>query len=277
MKIGFHLSISNGFIHTFNESLRLNCDIIQIFVKNPRSWAEKKWKKEDIASFQMLFKDIPVFAHLSYLPNLARIDEDERHFRCFLHEVELCNVLGINSLVVHCGSNQDIEKGIIEIASAVNRVHEVKEIDILLENSSGHGNGIGKTIAELGKIFNKTIHKKKVFLCLDTAHLFQAGYDIRKKSTWNRILQEIKALFGEDKIALFHLNDSKTGLGTKVDRHWHIGKGEIGLQAFRIISNHICLNKIPGIMETPKLNKMDEENMRVMRSLFSPLMSRSSS
>jgi len=277
MKIGFHLSISRGFHHTLKESQRLHCDVIQIFVKNPRSWKVKRWKKKDIPTFRVLFENVPVFAHLSYLPNLARMDEDERHFKGLLHEVELCNVLGIDSLVVHCGSNRDREDGLIQVARAINRIHEKYTITILLENSPGHGYGIGRTVEELANIFHHTIWKERVLFCLDTAHLFQAGYDIRRKSTWNHVVQEIKALCGEQKIGLLHLNDSKTPLASAVDRHWHIGKGRLGIRVFQYIVNHPYLSTIPGIMETPKTDKMDEENMRVMRSLLSPLVSRSSS
>ena len=266
------MSISKGFDWVYRESKRLKCDAVQIFVKNPRSWEEKRWRPEDIKHFKKLQGKIPVFAHLSYLPNLAKIDEDEKHIKGFIHEVELCLQLGINKMVVHCGSNVNAEDGIKQIAKAIDRILDKYGISILLESSSGQGNGIGKRIAELAGIFEKIVHKEWVFLCLDTAHLFQAGYDIRMKGTWNKTIREVEESFGKNRIGLFHLNDSKTGLGSMVDRHWHIGKGCIGTDAFRYILNDKRFTNLPGVMETPKMDNMDEENMKVIRSLFSPLM-----
>jgi apurinic endonuclease APN1 len=138
---------------------------------------------------------------------------------------------------------------------------------------AGQGNSIGKDFAELSQIFEGISAKERVSLCLDTAHLFASGYDVRRGETWQDIIDEVEERFGRDKIGFFHLNDSKTDLGSKVDRHWHIGKGRIGLGAFKIILNNSRFKNIMGVMETPKGDNMDEENMKVMRSLLSPLVS----
>jgi len=277
LKVGFHMSIAKGFDWIFNESKRLGCEVIQIFVKNPRSWRDKQWTEEDIESFKKLSKIYPVFAHLSYLPNLAKIDEDEKHMTGFFHEVESCGKLGIHSMVVHCGSREDANKGTIMVAEAVNRVLEKHEINILLENASGQGNSIGRQITELAGIYRNIKNKEKTFLCLDTAHLFQSGYDISNAKGWNRIVAEIERYFGKNRIVLLHLNDSRTDCGSRVDRHWHIGKGRMGMEAFRIILSDKRFAHLHGVMETPKMGRMDEKNMRVMKSLLSPLVSRSSS
>jgi len=181
LKIGFHLPISKGFDWTLKEAIRLQCDVIQIFVKNPRSWTKKEWKNEEIDDFKVLSDTVPVIAHLSYLPNLAKIDLDERHMNGFMHEVELCRQLGIDNLVIHCGSRANKEKGVKMVAEAINRAHEEYDISIVLENSSGQGESIGNNIDELLQIYECTRHKHKVFLCIDTAHIYQAGYDIRTK------------------------------------------------------------------------------------------------
>ncbi len=277
MKIGFHMSIAGGFDEARREAKRLHCEVIQIFVKNPRSWAQKSWQEKEIEAFRRLSLEIPVFAHLSYLPNLAKIDEDERHMNGFIHEVQLCCVLGIPSIVVHCGSRKEREKGIAMAARAVNEVLKRFDIEVLLENASGQGASIGRNIDELAGIYERIARKEKVFLCLDTAHLFQSGYNIRQKRIWNALIGEIEKGIGKEKIKFFHLNDSSTAAGSMVDRHWHIGKGELGIEFFRSLLNDKRFAHLAGVMETPKMGKMDIRNMKVMRSLLSPLVSRSSS
>lgn len=274
MKIGFHLSIAKGFDKTLEEARLLHCETVQIFLKNPRSWERKIWKDEDVAAFQRLNKEVTVFGHLSYLPNLAKIDEDERNLNGFVHEVELCAALGLDRLVVHLGSRADRKTGMAMTAQAINYVLERYDIRLFLENSSGQGAGIGKNAEELAAIYEKIDRKERVFLCIDTAHLFEAGHDIRVKKIWNAFINELKEKLGQDKIGFFHLNDSKTISGSHVDRHWHIGKGEIGIGFFQSLLNNKRFAHLPGVMETPKMGNMDKENMRTMRSLLSPLMSR---
>jgi deoxyribonuclease IV len=277
VKLGFHMPVSKGFEAVSRDAKRLSCEVIQIFVKNPRSWERNVWGDNALEAFRALSGELPVFAHLSYLPNLARIDEDRRNMEGFKHEVELTLQLGIRSLTVHCGSRANRDLGIAMTASALNRALKEYDVSLLLENASGQGNAIGRDLDELQLIFEKVERKEKVFLCLDTAHLFEAGYDVRKKRTWRDIITKVERCFGKDKIALFHLNDSKTPLASRVDRHWHIGRGEIGTSAFKILLNEKRFAHLYGIMETPKMGMMDEENMKTMRSLLSPLMSRSSS
>jgi deoxyribonuclease IV len=272
MKLGFHISISKGFEWTLMEARRLSCEVIQIFVKNPRSWAPKRWKDEEIDAFRRLHAQMPVFAHLSYLPNLARIDEDYKHMKGFSHEIELCLALGLDSMVVHCGSREDRERGVKVTQEAVNRALDKYDLNIILETAAGQGNAIGSRLSELGRIYRNVLRKEKVSLCIDTSHIFQSGYDIRKARVLNSIALTIERYFGRDKISLFHLNDSKTALGSKVDRHWHIGEGQIGRQTFTRILDDKRFAGLSGVMETPKAGSMDEINMKVMRSLLSPLM-----
>lgn len=273
MNLGFHISISKGFDWTFREAERLSCDAIQIFVKNPRSWVEKKWKDEDISSFKRLRGRTHVFAHLSYLPNLAKIDEDEKHMKGLLNEAELCIELGVESMVVHCGSREDKRRGIEIAATAINRALHRYDLNIILETAAGQGNSIGVGFDELAMIFEMVERKERVSICIDTSHIFQSGYDIRKRKTWDAIVRTVEERFGSDKIGLFHLNDSKTDLGSRVDRHWHIGKGSIGARTFKFILNEKRFAGLSGVMETPKTGMMDEINMKLMRSLLSPLMS----
>lgn len=271
MKIGFHLPIARGFAFTLREAQRLGCAVVQIFVKNPRSWSEKRWRDADIAEFTKLSAVLPVRAHLSYLPNLARSREERRHCRAFLHEVALAAQLGIGEMVIHCGSHEDRERGIEAVAQSIDEALAAHPLMILLENAAGQGRAIGTSLSELAEIHNRITANDRVGLCLDTAHLFEAGYDVRKRVTWKAIAKEVADRFGPGKIRFFHLNDSKTALGSRVDRHWHIGKGEIGLDCFRVLLREKQFAHLSGVMETPKVGGMDEVNMKVIRSLPSPL------
>ncbi len=277
MKIGFHLSISKGFDETLAEAKRLRCEAVQIFVKNPRSWGRKELTDDDLAAFRRLSSAMPVYAHLSYLPNLAKIDEDERSLEGLLHEAALCGKLGITHLVVHPGSRPDRRRGMEMTARAVNILHERQDITVLLENTAGQGNVIGKDASELARIYEGIEDKARTMFCIDTAHLFESGCDIRKKAAWKGFLGEFGRGVGLGRIGLFHLNDSKTGPGTHADRHWHIGRGEIGLAFFRSLLKDKRFAHLSGVMETPKMGNMDKENMKVMRSLLPPLVPRSSS
>ncbi len=277
MRIGFHLPIAKGFEHTAREARRLGCDVAQIFVKNPRSWAQKTLSDKDREDFRRLLSDLPVSAHLSYLPNIARSDEEPRNGAALLHEAQLCAQLGIAGLVVHCGSRDSAEKGIEVAARTVGEALARVPVSILLEISAGQGNSIGKNLGQLAAICRLVADRQRVGFCLDTAHLFQAGYDVRKQAVWKTIVDELEDRCGPGCIRFFHLNDSKSGLGSGIDRHWHIGRGEIGVRCFRFLVNDKKFAHLGGVMETPKMGNMDEENMKTMRSLLSPLVSGPSS
>jgi apurinic endonuclease APN1 len=271
MRIGFHLPIAKGFDHTLSEARRIGCDVVQIFVKNPRSWVEKHWTDRDLEAFGRLSAHLPVVAHLSYLPNIARSDEESRNLAGLLHEAQLSAELGIERMVVHCGSRESIPRGIEVAAMSVHEVLLRSPITVLLENAAGQGKALGKSMDELARIFEMVGDRQRVGFCLDTAHLFEAGYDVRQVSTWEAVMAELEARCGAGSIAFFHLNDSKTALGSAIDRHWHIGRGEIGSGCFRYLLNEKKLAHLGGVMETPKMGNMDEENMKTMRGLLSPL------
>jgi apurinic endonuclease APN1 len=257
--------------------MHLGCEVVQIFVKNPRSWAEKSWSEADRDAFGRFFRDLPVVAHLSYLPNIARSDEEPRNLAGLLHEARLCAEVGIGAMVVHCGSRKDVEKGIESVARSVGQVLAAFPLSVLLENAAGQGTAIGKNLSELIAVRGRVQDAERIGFCLDTAHLFEAGYDVRSSAVWDEIIGEMEGRSGPGCIRFFHLNDSRTPLASAVDRHWHIGKGEIGAGCFRLLLGDKRLAHLGGVMETPKMGRMDEENMAVMRSLSSPLMPRPSS
>lgn len=277
MKIGFHVSIAQGFDATLEKALKLQCEAIQIFVKNPRSWMQRTLSDKDIEAFGRLSAVLPVYAHLSYLPNLAKIDEDERNLKGFLHEASLCARLGIKYLVAHPGSHQDKIKGALTTARAVNTLHDTHDITVLVENTAGQGSALGTTIEELARIYENVSNPDRTLVCLDTAHLFESGYKITERGGWNSFLRDFDRLLGTDKIGFFHLNDSKTPAGARADRHWHIGEGEMGLKFFRQLLKDKRFAHLAGVMETPKMGNMDEVNMKVMRSLLPALVPRSPS
>jgi deoxyribonuclease IV len=277
MKIGFHVSISQGFDATLEKALKLQCEAIQIFVKNPRSWIQRVLSDKDIEAFGRLSAVIPVYAHLSYLPNLAKIDEDERNLKGFLHEASLCTRLGIKYLVAHPGSHQDKLKGAQVTARAVNALHDIYDTTVLIENTAGQGSALGTSIEELARIYENVKNRDRTLFCLDTAHLFQSGFTIIQRGGWNRFIREFDRLLGIGTIGFFHLNDSKSAAGTRADRHWHIGEGEMGLGFFRQLLKDKRFAHLAGVMETPKMGNMDEVNMKVMRSLLPALVPRSPS
>ena len=272
MKIGFHLPVAKGYDYTLGEARRLGCEMGQIFVKNPRSWAEKHLADKEIEAFLRLSAHIPVVAHLSYLPNIAKSDEEPRNLSGLLHEARLAAELGISRMVVHCGSRDNVSKGIDVAAGSIGEVLLRSPVTVLLENSAGQGRALGKSVDELARIYETVGERKRVRFCLDTAHLFESGYDVRHESTWGDILAELEARCGAESIAFFHLNDSKTPFASMVDRHWHIGQGEIGPGCFRYLVNEKKLAHLGAVMETPKTGNMDEENMKTIKGLLSPLM-----
>ncbi len=265
------MSTSGGLERMHREVLELGCECVQIFVKNPRSWKKKSFKEEEINLFRERFSSVPKFSHLSYLPNLAK--GNERDISGFFEEIELSLQLGIESIVVHCGSSERKGDGLRRVSEVINLAHANFFINVLIENSSGQGNSIGSTLEEISMIIEKVKDKERVKLCIDTAHLFQSGIDIRDSSLWELFLSSVERTLGREKIGLIHLNDSKTDLGSKVDRHWHIGRGKMGLETFRHILNDSRLKSLCAIMETPQMGKMDKVNMETVRSLLLPLMS----
>ncbi|MEN6616416.1 MAG: deoxyribonuclease IV, partial [Syntrophorhabdus sp.] len=184
MKLGFHVSVSQGYDATLARARGLGCEVIQIFVKNPRSWAKREFSDNERAAFGRLSVKIPVYAHLSYLPNLAKIDGDKQNLAGLLHESFLCSTIGIKFLVVHPGSNPDKSHGAKMTAEAINAVHQTYDLTILIENTAGQGSSLGTTIEEMARIYDGISRKDNVQFCIDTAHLFESGCDIRIRKTW---------------------------------------------------------------------------------------------
>ena len=260
--LGAHFSISGGLHESLLEAKKYGCNALQIFTKNSRTWKERQISDKEVELFDKTRKNAGikiVASHTSYLINLAAPDSEKHSLSCKALEQELIrsSALNIDFVVLHPGSLMgDGEKnGIDRISKSINSIfRRIPETGtrLLLETTAGQGTGLGHTFEQLHEMIEKIDLKDKTGVCIDTSHIFAAGYDIRDEFSYNRTIDEFDKITGFDKLFLIHLNDSKKGLGSRVDRHEHIGKGEIGIDAFRLIMNDMRLAGIPKIIETPK-------------------------
>ena len=277
--IGAHMSIAGGIHKAFGRGQSVQCRTIQVFLKSSNQWKAKPLTEED----RILFQEAqtasgihPVVAHDSYLINLASPDPAlyQKSLAAFIEEMKRANFFGVPYLVLHPGAHvgSGVEAGVARVAQALNQALARVEppVTILLENTAGQGSGLGYRFEELASIMEKVKEEGRVGVCLDTCHAFAAGYDIRTKSQYMAVMREFDRLIGISKIRVFHVNDSKKDLGSRVDRHAHIGKGHIGLEAFRSLINDKRFRKIPKILETPKGPDLAEDrlNLATLRSLL---------
>lgn len=277
MRFGFHISIAQGVSTVIEKAKKTGCETIQLFSRNPRGWNYKSLPAGQVESFKAQLKksDIsPCFLHLPYLPNLASAGKElyAKSIDSLCEDLRRAGALTVPFLVIHVGKRLELGEGraIARVAAAINRsLKKVpNQIMILLENTAGQGTELGASFAGLREIFASVDDRARVGICLDVAHAFEAGYDVSTRKGLDGTLAEFDHLIGLKHLHLLHLNDSKTPLGSHADRHWHIGKGHIGLEGFRNIINHPLLVHLPGIMETPRADEKDDRrNMRVVRRL----------
>jgi deoxyribonuclease-4 len=279
MKFGAHMSTSGGVWKALQRGRSLHCDIVQIFVKNNMQWMGKPYCPTDLALYANERAEDSfacVFGHTGYLINLgAQASENrERSIKSLVQEIQLATQLGLPFLVLHPGAHLGAGEaaGIKQIAAGLDEVCRMTKgspVRIALENTAGQGTCLGNKIAHLAAVFERVKKPERLGVCLDTAHFFAAGYDIRTPKGWNAAIGAVASTIGLKQILAFHLNDSKTELGSRVDRHEHIGKGKIGKEAFRHIVNDGRFKNHPGCLETPKSEDMHEDvqNLRVLRLL----------
>jgi deoxyribonuclease-4 len=283
LKIGCHISIAGGIDNSVKRAEGLGCSTMQIFSKNASTWREKILKKDEVESFRENLKDSnihPVFIHASYLINLAS-PSDELYFKsinAFVEEMKRADILLTEPyLIIHPGAHTGAgeEYGIERIISALNIILE-KSADlnlktmILLEDTAGSGTHLGYTFRQLKRMMEGAKDRKKIGICFDTCHAFAAGYDLSHQEGIEQILEEFEKYIGLDKLKVIHLNDSKYPLGSRKDRHMHIGKGYIGLENFKVLVNHKYLKDLPFILETPKNDEKDDlKNINLVKSLVS--------
>ncbi len=261
MRFGFHISIAQGIASVIEKARQTRCETIQLFSRNPRGWKFKNLSADQVEGFKAQLEKSgisPCILHLPYLPNLASANPDlyAKSVDSLCADLVRAGALTIPFVVAHVGKRLELSEGraMARVAAAINRsLKKVpNDVMILLENTAGQGTELGANFAELGEILSRVDDRRRVGVCLDVAHAFQAGYDVSTLKGLDGTLAEFDRLIGLKHLHLLHLNDSKTPLGSRADRHWHIGKGHIGLEGFRNIVNHPLLVHLPGIMETPR-------------------------
>jgi deoxyribonuclease-4 len=279
MKFGAHMSTGGGVWKALERGASIGCEIVQIFVKNNMQWFGKPHAPNDLTLYaNELAKDqfSAVFGHTGYLINLGAPPSDNRDksLKSLIQEINFGTDLGLPFLVMHPGAHLGAgdEEGIKQIVAGLDEVFaatKTSPVRIALENTAGQGSCLGHQLAHLAAIYDRVKKPQRLGVCLDTAHFLAAGYDIRTPKGWDDAMKEMESLIGLKEILAFHLNDSKTPVGSRMDRHEHIGKGKIGKEAFRYIVNDPRFKNHPGCLETPKSKDLHEdvENLAVLRSL----------
>ena len=273
------MSISGG-VHTAIERGRsINCTAIQIFVKNNMQWFARPLAREEIRAFlehRQRRELLSIFAHANYLINLAATNPQfhSNSIRALSEELTRADQLELPFLVLHPGAHLGVgeEPGLAKIVKSIDTVfQQISKVKtkIALETTAGQGSCVGHRFEQIAYIIENVREPERLCVCLDTAHVFAAGYDIGGEAEVKKMFQEFDRVIGLNRLAAIHLNDSKTARGSRVDRHQHIGKGQIGLDAFRFIMRDRRFRKIPKVLETPKGKEMREDvmNLRTLRRL----------
>ncbi len=278
MQIGAHVSISGSLDRSVDNAVERECSAFQIFTRNPRSWFAKDLDPDEAKKFKEKLSNsnidrMATCAHMPYLPNLSTPEDEgyEKSIKSMIKEVERCDKIGIPYLVTHLGSHKGSgeENGIKRLTNALNEVAKTKaDVMILLENTAGQKNSVGSDFKQLAEIFSKCKPAKKFGVCLDTCHAFVAGYDLRTKEAVEKTMKEFDKTVGIENLKILHLNDSKGELNSNLDRHNHIGLGEIGNEGLSEMIKIMNENKIPIVLETPIDDIRDDfENIRMAKSL----------
>lgn len=268
------MSISGGYINALLEAKRLGIDAIQIFTKNQRFWKEREVTKEESEQFRSSMARHGVkqaFSHAIYLISLGSANEEivEKSVISLAMELERCRALGLTHTVLHPGAagSYPTSQAIMRIGDNIKKALDATKdnpVKILLENTAGQGSSIGGRIEHIADLIDY-IGSPRIGLCIDTCHAFAAGYDIRTEEGTGTFFDLIDNRIGIEKLLCFHLNDSKGALGSKLDRHAHIGQGLLGIEPFRHIMRHYT--HVPKAIETPKENDADVMNLATLRSL----------
>jgi deoxyribonuclease IV len=290
-RFGVHTSIAGGLQNSVREAVEKGCDGFQIFARNPRGWSERPLTTEEIKAFKDAREQAelwPMAIHSVYLINLAAQDELmlQRSRDSFRQEIIRGLEIGADYLVVHPGAPKtaSAEEGVhtaiesireaakgLPVQGAVTRsagAGQKNGLTILIENTAGQGSSIGCNFEQVADIVAALEDELPVGVCFDTAHTFASGYDISTAVGFKKTVREIERSFGFDKLKLIHCNDSKVPLGSRVDRHQHIGLGYIGEEAFRRLTHHPKFRRVPFILETPQdATRKDEDNLAVIREL----------
>jgi deoxyribonuclease-4 len=278
--LGAHMSIAGGVGNALLLGKKVDCAAIQIFTRSARQWAAKPYSQEEIEHFHRNRRETgidTVIAHDSYLLNLASPDAAlrKRSVAAFVDEFERCEVLGVSHLIAHPGAHGGAGElaGIKTIARSLNEIHLAcpgYATKITIEITAGQGSNLGCRFEQIARMIDAVKQSDRLRVCFDTEHAFAAGYELRTLEGYERTFAEFDEIIGIERLAAFHLNDSKKEFNSRVDRHEHIGKGFIGVEAFRMLVNDRRFWGLPMCLETPKGAdlKEDRENLSLLRSLL---------
>jgi deoxyribonuclease IV len=277
--LGTHVSVSGGLHRACERAESIGCTTMQVFTKNSNQWEGKPLTDEDVENYKRALGKSrigPVFAHASYLINLGAANpailRKSRH--ALEDELRRCERLGLAGLVIHPGAHlgRGEEAGLRRVVESLNVAHETTAgfgTLTVLETTAGQGTALGHRFEHHRSIIEQVEQADRLAVCIDTCHLFAAGYPINTESGWEATIGEFDAIVDLSRLAAVHVNDSRKELGSRVDRHEHIGKGKIGLEGFRMLMNDPRFFRIPKILETDKSEDMHEdvENLTLLRSL----------
>lgn len=281
LKLGAHMSIAGGCDKAVRAAARFNCETVQLFTKNNNQWKAPPLTDAQVEAFRLAIAETGVVdpvSHASYLINLASPDDAlwNRSIDALAIEVRRCALLGIGDLVVHPGAHvgSGETQGLKRVAQALDRVIEAtadSPVIIDLETTAGQGTTLGHRFEHLRDIIDQTEAKERLGVCVDTCHIFAAGYSFSDREGYDEVLSELNRIVGFDRLRVWHLNDSRREFASRVDRHAGIGDGHIGLEPFRFLVNDPRFRSLPMILETPKGiedgEELDARNLGVLRSL----------
>lgn len=277
MRFGVHVSIGKGLTAAAKTAKNMGCDAFQIFIGNPRGWKRNPLDEVEVAAFREERCQSglgPVVVHLSYLPNPAAVDDElyEKSIKAIGEEYRRAVTIDADYFVVHAGKAgpQKLEVALAKVAAGVRTVLTQNEgrTLFLLENQAGAGSEVGARLSQLAQVLKAVDLPTRTGICVDTCHAFAAGYDLRTKEGIEQLFTEVETTIGWSHLPLFHLNDALGGLGSHLDRHTHIGQGQIGEEGFRLLLNDPRLSGLTGILETPqKAAEDDLRNLAVVRHL----------
>ncbi len=277
MILGAHVSTAGGLHNGIRNGEDLGCDAIQIFVKNPNRWVGKEPTGDEIDLFRQRWEASPireVMVHDIHLTNLASpkpdvLDNSRRQFRS---QMELADLLGLPYIVTHMGAPLEMGEayGLEVLSQSLDQLFEQTEggrVTVLLETTAGQGTNLGYCFEHLGQIIDTSKYPERLGVCFDTCHVFAAGYDLRTEEGYHQTLEQFDRVIGLERLLAFHLNDAKSAYNSRVDRHEHIGVGNLGIPPFRWLVNDSRFENTPMIIETPEMEKMHATNLAVLRGL----------
>lgn len=280
--LGAHMSIAGGYYKAANAAAELGMDTVQIFTKNNNQWAGKPLSDDDIERFRTAVDEHGLkhnCSHASYLINLGSPDDAlwTKSIDAMVVELERAEALGLEGVVMHPGAHvkSGEDAGLERIAAGIDDVHRKTDgitTKIWLEATAGQGSCLGHRFEHLAHTFDNVAQPERLAVCIDTCHIFAAGYPLIERKDYLATIRELDTVVGLDRVEAFHLNDSKKAFGSRVDRHDHIGEGELGLEPFRHVLNDKRFKKLPMFLETKKEERdgqpMDAINLQTLKSLL---------